>query len=133
MNEAVRINKYLSEAGFCSRRQADKLIAEGRITVDGKVADMGQKVLPLEKVALYVPGGTAAYPSSVLMNGIPARLAGCPNILMTTPPGKDGKVNPRILAAADYVCWSRRQEHKPHTPSSIIRLKENGEVMIIRK
>lgn len=42
-------------------------------------------------------------------------------------------IDPRILAAADYVCWSRRQEHKPHTPSSIIRLKENGEVMIIRK
>ena len=60
----------------------------------------GQKVLPLEAVALYVPGGTAAYPSSVLMNGIPARLAGCPKIVMTTPPGKDGKVNPYILAAA---------------------------------
>ena len=42
-------------------------------------------------------------------------------------------IDPRILEAVDYVCWSRRQEHKPHTPSSIIRLKENGEVMIIRK
>ena len=46
MDEAVRINKYLSEAGYCSRRQADKLLEEGRITIDGKIADMGQKVMP---------------------------------------------------------------------------------------
>ena len=44
-----------------------------------------------------------------------------------------GDIDPRILEAVDYVCWSRRQEHKPHTPSSIINLKENGEVIIIRK
>ena len=44
-----------------------------------------------------------------------------------------GDIDPRILEAVDYVCWSRRQEHKPHTPSSIIKLKENGEVVIIRK
>ena len=44
-----------------------------------------------------------------------------------------GDIDPRILEAVDYVCWSRRQEHKPHTPSSIIKLKENGEVLIIRK
>ena len=44
-----------------------------------------------------------------------------------------GDIDPRILEAVDYVCWSRRQEHKPHTPSSIIKLKENGEVIIIRK
>jgi histidinol dehydrogenase len=63
---------------------------------------IGQKVIPIEKVGLYVPGGTAAYPSSVLMNGIPAKIAGCPEIVMVTPPMKDGKVNPHILAAA-YV------------------------------
>ncbi len=60
----------------------------------------GQKILPIEKVGLYVPGGTAAYPSSVLMNCIPARIAGCNEIYMVTPPSKDGKVNPNILVAA---------------------------------
>lgn len=64
---------------------------------------MGQKVLPLERVGLYVPGGTAAYPSSVLMNAIPAKLAGVKEICMVTPPGKDGKIAPNILAAA-RVC-----------------------------
>ena len=61
---------------------------------------MGQKVTPIEKVGLYVPGGTAAYPSTVLMDSIPAKIAGCRQIVMVTPPGKDGKVNPVILAAA---------------------------------
>ena len=61
---------------------------------------IGQKVIPLSKVGLYVPGGTAAYPSSVLMNCIPAIIAGCDEIVMTTPPSKDGSVNPVILAAA---------------------------------
>ena len=61
---------------------------------------IGQKVTPIEKVGLYVPGGTAAYPSTVLMDSIPAKIAGCNEIIMVTPPGKDGKVNPVILAAA---------------------------------
>jgi len=61
---------------------------------------LGQKVLPLERVGLYVPGGTAAYPSSVLMNAIPAKLAGVKELCMVTPPGKDGKIAPNILAAA---------------------------------
>ena len=61
---------------------------------------MGQKVIPIEKVGLYVPGGTAAYPSTVLMDSIPAKIAGCSEIVMVTPPGKDGRVNPAILAAA---------------------------------
>ena len=60
----------------------------------------GQKVIPIEKAGLYVPGGTAAYPSTVLMDSIPAKIAGCSEIVMVTPPGKDGKVNPAILAAA---------------------------------
>lgn len=60
----------------------------------------GQKVTPIEKVGLYVPGGTAAYPSTVLMDSIPAKIAGCKEICITTPPSKDGKVNPVILAAA---------------------------------
>ncbi len=61
---------------------------------------IGQKVIPIEKVGLYVPGGTAAYPSTVLMDSIPAKIAGCGEICIVTPPSKDGKVNPVILAAA---------------------------------
>lgn len=63
----------------------------------------GQRVIPLERVGLYVPGGTAAYPSTVLMDAIPAKVAGCDEIYIVTPPGKDGKVNPHILAAASIV------------------------------
>lgn len=61
---------------------------------------MGQRVRALARVGIYVPGGTAAYPSSVLMNAIPAKIAGVGEIVMTTPPGKNGKPNPDILAAA---------------------------------
>lgn len=61
---------------------------------------MGQRVRGLAKVGIYVPGGTAAYPSSVLMNAIPAKIAGVGEIIMVTPPGKDGRPNPDIMAAA---------------------------------
>ncbi len=61
---------------------------------------VGQKVTPIARVGLYVPGGTAAYPSTVLMNAIPAKIAGCGEIVMVTPPAKDGSVNPDILTAA---------------------------------
>lgn len=61
---------------------------------------LGQKVTPIEKVGVYVPGGTAAYPSTVLMDILPAKIAGCPQIVMVTPPSKDGRINPLILAAA---------------------------------
>lgn len=61
---------------------------------------LGQKVTPLRRVGVYVPGGKAVYPSSVLMNILPAKVAGVDEIIMTTPPGKDGKVNPNTLVAA---------------------------------
>ena len=61
---------------------------------------LGQKVTPLNRVGVYVPGGKAVYPSSVLMNIVPAKVAGVPHIVMTPPPGKDGKVNPSTLVAA---------------------------------
>ncbi len=61
---------------------------------------VGQRITPIEKVGLYVPGGTAAYPSTVLMDAIPAKIAGCKEIVMVTPPAKDGSVNPDILTAA---------------------------------
>ena len=61
---------------------------------------LGQKILPVDVAGIYVPGGTAAYPSTVLMDAIPAKIAGCPQVVMVTPPGKDGSVPPAILAAA---------------------------------
>lgn len=61
---------------------------------------LGQKITPLNRVGVYVPGGKAVYPSSVLMNIVPAKVAGVPHIVMTTPPGKDGRVNPSTLVAA---------------------------------
>ena len=64
---------------------------------------IGQKITPVDKAGLYVPGGTAAYPSTVLMDSIPAKIAGVPEVVMVTPPGKDGKVNPAILAAAQVA------------------------------
>ena len=69
------------------------------ITRPGGVV-LGQKVTPIARVGLYVPNGTAAYPSSLLMNCVPAKLAGCGMLVIVTPPGKDGKVDPAILAAA---------------------------------
>ena len=68
---------------------------------DGTI--LGQKILPIEISGVYVPGGKAAYPSSVLMNVLPAKVAGVKRIIMTTPPGKDGKVNPGTLVAADIA------------------------------
>ena len=61
---------------------------------------MGQKVIPVDRAGLYVPGGTAVYPSTVLMDVIPAKIAGVREVIITTPPGRDGKINPAILAAA---------------------------------
>ena len=61
---------------------------------------LGQKITPVDRAGLYVPGGTAAYPSTVLMDAIPAKIAGCPEVVMVTPPGKNGKIPAVILAAA---------------------------------
>ena len=63
---------------------------------------LGQKIVPVAVAGIYVPGGTAAYPSTVLMDTIPAKIAGCKSVVMVSPPGKDGKINPAVLAAA-YV------------------------------
>lgn len=68
---------------------------------DGTI--LGQKITPIEISGVYVPGGKAAYPSSVLMNVLPAKVAGVSRIIMTTPPGADGKVNPGTLVAADIA------------------------------
>ena len=63
-------------------------------------AIVGQRVIPIERAGIYVPGGTAAYPSTVLMDSVPAVVAGCSRVVMVTPPNADGKINPVILAAA---------------------------------
>ena len=64
---------------------------------------MGQKITPVDRAGLYVPGGTAAYPSTVLMDSVPAKIAGCKEVVMVTPPSADGKINPAILAAASVA------------------------------
>ena len=64
---------------------------------------VGQKIIPVDKAGLYVPGGTAAYPSTVLMDSIPAKIAGVKEVVIVTPPGADGKINPVILAAASIA------------------------------
>ena len=63
----------------------------------------GQKVIPVDRAGLYVPGGTAVYPSTVLMDVIPAKIAGVKEVILTTPPGRDGKINPAVLAAASVA------------------------------
>ena len=68
---------------------------------------LGQKYTPVERAGVYVPGGTAAYPSTVLMDVIPARVAGVPEIVMTTPAGRDGRVDPAILTAASVAGVTR--------------------------
>ncbi len=75
-------------------------VRNGFIINDESGIVMGQKIIPVDRAGLYVPGGTAAYPSTVLMDAIPAKTAGVKEIVMTTPPSADGKVNPAILAAA---------------------------------
>lgn len=82
-------------AEFHSRQKRDGFQFDG-----GEGIVLGQRVLPLEAVGIYVPGGTARYPSTVLMNAIPAKIAGVSRIVMVTPPGKDGKIPGDILAAA---------------------------------
>ena len=91
--------EILREAAANIRLFHEKQVRNSFVLNRGGVV-MGQKVTPIERVGLYVPGGTAAYPSTVLMDSIPAKIAGCETIVMVTPPGADGKVNPVILAAA---------------------------------
>ena len=94
--------EILRKAAENIRQYHEKQVCTGfQMEKDGII--LGQKVTPIENVGIYVPGGTAAYPSTVLMDSIPAKIAGCKQIVMVTPPGKDGKVNPAILAAADVA------------------------------
>ena len=93
----------LEKAAANIRRFHEKQIRHGFVINEENGIVIGQKVIPVDRAGLYVPGGTAAYPSTVLMDAIPAKLAGCREVVMTTPPAKDGSVNPVILAAASVA------------------------------
>ncbi len=92
--------EVLREAAENVRRFHASQIKSGyKLTSDNGVVT-GQRVIPLERVGLYVPGGTAAYPSTVLMDAVPAKVAGCKEIIVVTPPDQNGRIAPEILAAA---------------------------------
>ena len=95
--------EILKEAAVNIRTFHEKQLRQGFAIQQENGVVIGQKITPIEKVGLYVPGGTAAYPSTVLMDAIPAKIAGCPELGMTTPPNKEGKGNPVILAAAKIL------------------------------
>ena len=92
--------RVLEKAAENIRKFHSRQIRNSFIINDEDGVIMGQKVIPVDRAGLYVPGGTAAYPSSVLMALVPAKIAGVPEVVITTPPGKNGKINPAILAAA---------------------------------
>ncbi len=90
----------LKRAAANIRKFHEKQKRQGFVIKEENGVVMGQKITPVDSAGLYVPGGTAAYPSTVLMDSIPAKIAGCGSVVITTPPGKDGKIAPAILAAA---------------------------------
>ena len=90
----------LEQAAKNIRKFHEKQVRNSFIINDENGIVMGQKIIPVDKAGLYVPGGTAAYPSTVLMDSIPAKIAGVKEVVMVTPPSSNGKVNPVILAAA---------------------------------
>ena len=107
MDEAVaavdpKFIEILEKAAKNIRKFHEKQVRNSFIINDDEVPGvvMGQKVIPVDRAGLYVPGGTAAYPSTVLMDAIPAKIAGVREVVMVTPPNAQGKVNPVILAAA---------------------------------
>ena len=105
INEAVasvepEFLEILERAAKNIRKFHEKQVRNSFIINDENGIVIGQKVIPVDCAGLYVPGGTAAYPSTVLMDSIPAKIAGCKEVVMVTPPNKEGKVNPVILAAA---------------------------------
>ena len=95
-----RFLEILEKAAENIRKFHSKQVRNSFIINDENGIVTGQKIIPVDRAGLYVPGGTAAYPSTVLMDSIPAKIAGCPEVVMVTPPSANGKVNPVILAAA---------------------------------
>lgn len=98
-----KLVKTMKKSAANIRAFHEKQIRQSFFTTKPDGSVLGQRITPLARAGVYVPGGKAAYPSSVLMNVIPARVAGVGEIIMTTPPGKDGKVNPGTLVAADIA------------------------------
>ena len=92
--------EILEKAATNIRKFHEKQVRNSFIINEENGIVIGQKIIPVDKAGLYVPGGTAAYPSTVLMDSIPAKIAGCKEVVMVTPPSADGKINPVILAAA---------------------------------
>ena len=90
----------LREAADNIRAYHEKQKRQSYVTMEREGVILGMKLTPIEKVGLYVPNGTAPYPSTVLMDAIPAKIAGCRELVMVTPPSRDGRVAPSILAAA---------------------------------
>ncbi|MGE7272766.1 histidinol dehydrogenase [Brevibacillus panacihumi] len=94
------VQEALKEAATNIRDFHERQVRQSWFSTKESGTILGQIIRPLKRVGLYVPGGTAAYPSSVLMNAVPAKIAGVSEVVITTPPGADGKVNPAILFAA---------------------------------
>ena len=92
--------EILTKAAANIRKFHEKQVRNSFIINDEDGIVIGQKIIPIDRAGLYVPGGTAAYPSTVLMDSIPAKIAGCKEVVMVTPPNAEGKINPVILAAA---------------------------------
>lgn len=92
--------EILEKAAANIRKFHEKQLRNSFIINDEDGIVIGQKVIPVDRAGLYVPGGTAAYPSTVLMDSIPAKIAGCKEFVIVTPPNSQGKINPVILAAA---------------------------------
>jgi histidinol dehydrogenase len=100
---STQVKVALKEAAENIRAFHERQVRQSWFTTKESGTLLGQLIRPLQRVGLYVPGGTAAYPSSVLMNAIPAKIAGVPQVVITTPPGADGKINPAILVAAQIA------------------------------
>ena len=98
-----RFLEILQRAAANIRKFHSQQVRRSFILNDESGIVMGQKIIPVDRAGLYVPGGTAAYPSTVLMDSIPAKIAGCKEVVMVTPPSADGKINPVILAAASIA------------------------------
>lgn len=95
-----RFINILKKAAANIRKFHERQVRNSFIINDEDGIVIGQKVIPVDRAGLYVPGGTAAYPSTVLMDSIPAKIAGCKEVVIVTPPNAEGKINPVILAAA---------------------------------
>ena len=94
--------RILEKAASNIRKYHSKQVRNSFVMTEENGIVLGQKIVPVSVAGIYVPGGTAAYPSTVLMDTIPAKIAGCGSVIMVSPPGKDGKLNPAVLASA-YV------------------------------